>query len=164
VVRGGPRQAAERAELRRSLALLGLAELREGTWLRPANLDPARLPARRAVVDAATDGFTARPAEPVALAARLWPLADWAAEAGRLQREMAAVTDRMDDDDRGALVPGFELSAAVLRHLLADPVLPAALAPAEWPADGLRTSYDGYDHAYRRLLRRFFRQVRDSSG
>jgi phenylacetic acid degradation operon negative regulatory protein len=77
---------------------------------------------------------------------------------------MAAVTDRMDDDDRGALVPGFELSAAVLRHLLADPVLPAALAPAEWPADGLRTSYDGYDHAYRRLLRRFFRQVRDSSG
>jgi phenylacetic acid degradation operon negative regulatory protein len=70
----------------------------------------------------------------------------------------------MDRDDRGAIVPGFELSAAVLRHLLVDPVLPAALAPPEWPAQALRTSYDAYDHAYRRLLRRFFRQVRDSSG
>jgi phenylacetic acid degradation operon negative regulatory protein len=164
VVRGGARRAAERAELRRALVLLGLAELREGTWLRPANLDPDRLPARRALVDTATDAFAARPGEPVALAARLWPLDSWAAEAGRLQRQMAAVTDRMDQDDRAALVPGFELSAAVLRHLLADPVLPAPLAPPAWPADGLRTSYDAYDDAYRRLLRRFFRQVRDSPG
>jgi len=164
VVRGGARRAADRAELRRALVLLGLAELREGAWLRPANLDPARLPARQAVVDASTDAFTARPAQPASLAARLWALSAWAAEAHRLQREMSAIIQRIDDDDRGAVVPGFELSAAVLRHFLADPVLPAALAPPGWPAEHLRTSYDAYDHAYRRLLRRFFRQVRDSFG
>uniref|UniRef100_UPI003525AB94 PaaX family transcriptional regulator C-terminal domain-containing protein n=1 Tax=Streptomyces sp. PU_AKi4 TaxID=2800809 RepID=UPI003525AB94 len=34
--------------------------------------------------------------------------------------------------------------AAVVRHLLADPVLPPALLPADWPGDALRSAYGGY--------------------
>ncbi|OSP39689.1 PaaX domain-containing protein, C- domain protein, partial [Streptomyces sp. 13-12-16] len=32
----------------------------------------------------------------------------------------------------------------VVRHLLADPVLPPALLPADWPGDALRSAYGGY--------------------
>jgi phenylacetic acid degradation operon negative regulatory protein len=35
----------------------------------------------------------------------------------------------------------FIVAAAMVRHLLADPVLPAGLLPADWPADRLRTAY-----------------------
>ena len=51
------------------------------------------------------------------------------------------------------LAPGFELSAAVLRHLQADPLLPAELLPADWPGALLRSTYDGWDARYRATLR-----------
>ena len=44
-----------------------------------------------------------------------------------------------------ALAPGFVLSAAVLRHLLADPLLPPELLPSDWSGDELRHDYDRYD-------------------
>ncbi|MCT7356910.1 PaaX domain-containing protein, C- domain protein, partial [Streptomyces sp. 15-116A] len=34
--------------------------------------------------------------------------------------------------------------AAVVRHLLADPVLPPALLPADWPGEALRAAYADY--------------------
>ncbi|MYX45422.1 PaaX domain-containing protein, C- domain protein, partial [Streptomyces sp. SID89] len=34
--------------------------------------------------------------------------------------------------------------AAVVRHLLADPVLPAPLLPGRWPGPELRAAYTGY--------------------
>ena len=37
------------------------------------------------------------------------------------------------------------LSAAVLRHLQADPLLPDALLPGDWPGPGLRDAYEAYD-------------------
>ncbi|HKT04796.1 MAG TPA: PaaX domain-containing protein, C- domain protein, partial [Rugosimonospora sp.] len=57
VVSGSGRGPAERAQLRADLAVLRLAELREGVWLRPANLrrawpEPVAVQLRR---------FTARP-------------------------------------------------------------------------------------------------------
>ena len=52
VVVSAGRSAAARVELRAAMAALRLAELREGVWLRPDNLDPQRLPAVRAVVAA----------------------------------------------------------------------------------------------------------------
>jgi phenylacetic acid degradation operon negative regulatory protein len=53
----------------------------------------------------------------------------------------------------GDLAPGFVLSAAVLRHLQADPLLPTALLPGDWPAADLRATYTGWDHNYRAVLR-----------
>src|SRR5262249_4515574 len=41
------RSAADRLELRKAAAALHLAELREGVWIRPDNLDPQRLPTSR---------------------------------------------------------------------------------------------------------------------
>jgi phenylacetic acid degradation operon negative regulatory protein len=39
-------------------------------------------------------------------------------------------------------IPGrFAVAAAIVRHLLADPVLPAGLLPADWPGVSLRAAY-----------------------
>ncbi len=45
LVTGERRPATERAALRQAMATLRLAELREGSWLRPANLERPRPPA-----------------------------------------------------------------------------------------------------------------------
>ena len=51
-----------------------------------------------------------------------------------------------------ALAPGFVLSAAVLRHFNADPLLPRELPPCDWPGDRRCADYDRYDRAYDALL------------
>ncbi|MDT0380131.1 PaaX family transcriptional regulator C-terminal domain-containing protein [Streptomyces sp. DSM 42041] len=152
VVTADRRPAAERAALRRTMARLRLGELREGTWVRPANLDRA--------LDADVLGpctvFTgAAPVgeDPVALAARLWDLPDWARRAG----ELAAALDRAED-----LADRFTVSAAALRHLLADPVLPAALLPGDWPGAGLRLRYDTFEGELCEVLRRHVTSAADT--
>ena len=155
------RSPSDRNRLRRSLASLGLGELREGVWMRPANLDPDRLPAAAAVVDRHVDRYRIAPLSHGAaadLAARLFELDDWAATALELQAAMARTLHRLDTDD-DAVVSGFTLASATLRHLVHDPRLPQRLAPDCWPADALRRTYDDYEHAYQRLLRRFFRSI-----
>ena len=156
VVTAERRPAAERAALRTTLTRARLGELREGVWLRPDNLDGGR-PAvanctwlRSALDDPAL--------EDDALAARLWDLTGWAAEARRLQREMAATVGDLDAGDTAALAPGFVLSATVLRHFNADPLLPPELEPPRWPGADLRRDYDRFDAAYRRVLRAWFRR------
>ena len=62
--------------------------------------------------------------------------------------------------DPTALADGFVTSADVLRHLQADPLLPAELLPARWPGAALRAEYDRYDAAYRATLRGWFRADR----
>ncbi|MEU3830784.1 PaaX family transcriptional regulator C-terminal domain-containing protein [Streptomyces sp. SID161] len=126
------RGPAERADLRARLTALRMAELREGVWLRPANLDRP-LPAGLRQV-ALT--YTARPDEPSRqLADRLWPLPEWAAGARSL---LAHVTAAGDPADR------LTAYAAAVRHLLADPVLPPALLPPDWPGEALRSAYAAY--------------------
>ena len=66
--------------------------------------------------------------------------------------------DALDPDGPEALAPGFELSAAVLRHLQADPLLPAELLPADWPGAALRAIYDAWDARYRTTLRDWSRE------
>ncbi|MER5427865.1 PaaX family transcriptional regulator C-terminal domain-containing protein [Streptomyces sp. NPDC002588] len=123
------RGPAERAELRTRLTALRLAELREGVWLRPANLGRSWPRDLGAVLQ----HFTARPEAPARdLAASLWPLAPWADTARAL---LAHVERSPRPADR------FTALAAVVRHLLADPVLPAVLLPADWPGPALRTAY-----------------------
>jgi phenylacetic acid degradation operon negative regulatory protein len=140
VVTAERRAPADRAALRHTMTTLRLAELREGTWMRPANLLRGPWPD---VVTAQCTLIDGRPrTDPTPL---LWDLDGWAAEARRLQREM----DRAD-----GLAEGFLVSAAVLRHLLADPLLPDELLPGDWPGAELRARYDAFDRQYREMLNR----------
>ena len=153
------RSAEARSALRAAMRSLRLAELREGYWLRPDNLDPDRLPDAAAVVTAQCARFSVRPESPPAtdLAARLWDLGAWAERADDLRRRMASLFDRLEAGDTEALAPAFVLSAAVLRHTQADPLLPRELVPEAWPGAALRSEYDAYDAAFLDLWRSYVR-------
>ncbi|MEU2211963.1 PaaX family transcriptional regulator C-terminal domain-containing protein [Streptomyces hygroscopicus] len=143
VVTSERREAAERAALRQTMAALRLAELREGTWMRPANL----VRPRPDVVAEQCAWFTGAPeGDPAGVAARLWDLHGWA----RRARRLGAALD-------GAEAPAerFTVAAAVLRHLLTDPVLPARLLPKDWPGAELRRRYDAFERDFRALLPRY---------
>lgn len=120
--------ARTRAALRLALQHSRFAELREGVWLRPDNLVtelPDEVRGRVRVLRASDDA-------PAELAATLWDLPAWSKAGHRLLRDM----------DRAAGIPErFAVAAAMVRHLLTDPVLPADLVPADWPADRLRLAY-----------------------
>ncbi len=138
-----------RAARRRALAYARLAELREGVWMRPDNV-AVQLPDS---LDADVELMTARPGDPLVLARRLWDLPAWSGRARRLLGGLGALAP----DGPEALAPGFELSAAVLRHLQADPLLPVELLPADWPGAELRATYDEWDARYRTTLREWSR-------
>lgn len=120
--------ARARASLRTALQHNRFGELREGVWLRPDNLAdalPAEARDRVRVLHSRDDA-------PADLAQTLWDLRGWSKSGHGLLREMNAATD----------VPErFAVAAAMVRLLLTDPVLPAALLPADWPADRLRIAY-----------------------
>lgn len=140
VVTADARPLAERVALRRSMAGLRMAELREGVWMRPHNLrrDPDDTVAGQCTF------FRCDHPDPHALAARLWDLPGWAAEARRL----CAALDGSD-----GLATGFMVVAEVFRHLLADPYLPSELLPAEWPGDELRRHHLAFRTGYAQRLR-----------
>ncbi|HEX3840046.1 MAG TPA: PaaX family transcriptional regulator C-terminal domain-containing protein [Acidimicrobiales bacterium] len=139
-----------RSKRRSALRFARLGELREGTWMRPDNikiqLDPE--------VELDSTLLLARPdGDQPALAARLWDLEGWGQRARQLMESMEARPTRKPAD----LAPGFELSASVLRHLQADPLLPDELLPAGWPGGALREQYDGWDAGYRSVLDKWSR-------
>ncbi len=132
VITATGRGPAERADLRSRLAALRLAELREGVWLRPDNL----LRPLPGDLDQVAQHYAARPDRPAReLAASLWPLDSWSGTARALLAHVARA-DRPADR--------LTAFAAVVRHLLADPVLPPELLPADWPGADLRAAYAGY--------------------
>jgi phenylacetic acid degradation operon negative regulatory protein len=117
-----------RAALRMTMHHKRFGELREGVWMRPDNLDADLDPdiADRVRV------LRARDDAPAQLAGELWDLPRWAETGHRLLAEMAAASD----------VPGrFLVAAAMVRHLLTDPMLPPELLPAGWPGKPLRDAY-----------------------
>lgn len=139
VVSGRPGPA--RAALRERLTAARLAELREGVWTRPANLrsDPAALD------DRVITSFLAFPdTDPAQLAGDLWDLTTWAETGRTLLRHL---------DRGGASAPAQRLTIAarLVRHLTADPLLPAALLPRDWPGAELRTAYAAYQDELRAL-------------
>jgi len=146
------RAVDQRNRLRAAAHALRLAELREGVWVRPANLDPQRRPDAREVVANQCVTLRATGEDLDALAPRLWDLAGWSARADDLRAAMASLVTDLESGDVDALAPGFVLSAAVLRHVQADPLLPAPLLPDGWPGPALRNEYGRYDRAYRALL------------
>jgi len=120
--------ARSRATLRTTLQEKRFAELREGVWLRPDNLD----------VNLATEVLDrvrvlhSRDDDPAELTSRLWDLPRWSRVGRELLHEMATATD----------VPGrFIAAAGMVRHLLTDPLLPEELLPEDWPGDALRKAY-----------------------
>jgi phenylacetic acid degradation operon negative regulatory protein len=154
------REASARLALRDAASALRLAELREGVWLRPANLD-WRAREERRVVDEQCVWMSATPDDPMALAASLWDLDGWATDARALMARMNRGRASLDRDGSHAIPEGFVTSAAVLRLLRTDPLLPPSLLPKDWPGSSLRTRYDDYDVALRRLLREFFTPTPD---
>jgi phenylacetic acid degradation operon negative regulatory protein len=123
--------ARTRAGLRNILQNNRFGELREGVWLRPDNLD-SQLPA-----EALQRGreLHSRDDDPADLAARLWDLPGWA-RAGR---------DLLDEMNWAVDIPGrFTAAAAMVRHLLTDPVLPDELLPEDWPGAALRDAYNTF--------------------
>ncbi len=142
--------AAElRTARRHALSFARLGELREGVWMRPYNLALVLPDTVRPDVEV----MVAHPGEPRRLASRLWDLPAWSDGAEQLLHELAALTP----DGPECLGPGFELSASVLRHLQADPLLPDELLPAHWPGRQLRQDYDHWDVLYRTTLREWSR-------
>jgi len=136
-----PARRARRGALRDAR----LGELRDGVWLRPANLDVAFAP----VVPEGVSVFSSVPlGDHHRLAAACFDLAGWALRANLLCEALAATSLR----DEGSLAQGFERDAEVLRHLQRDPLLPAELLPRAWPGDALRAAYETFDAEYRAIL------------
>ena len=150
------RAAPDRAALRDALTSVRLVELREGVWARPDNLAAERSPEATEVARRWCHWWRGAAPDPVPVVGELWDLAAWAATAQSLQTEMAGLVDALGTGDAGALADGFITSAAVLRHLQADPLLPRELLPSAWPGDPLRADYDRYDAAYRAVLHTWF--------
>lgn len=123
--------ARTRAALRTTLQDNRFAELREGVWLRPDNLEldlPAEVLSQVRVLSARDD-------DPAGLVTRLWDLPGWALAGRELLGEL----------DRGSDIPGrFVVAAAMVRHLLTDPVLPDELLPDDWPGPALRQAYTNF--------------------
>jgi phenylacetic acid degradation operon negative regulatory protein len=123
--------AKTRAGLRKTLHDSRFAELREGVWLRPANLDVALTEELQGRVRI----LRSRDGEPAALAGLLWDLPAWSATGHRLLDEMAGAE---------TVPQRFVVAAAMVRHLLTDPLLPDELLPRGWPGERLRTAYRGF--------------------
>lgn len=138
VIRPGGRAEAQRSTLGDRLRL---AELTSGIWLRPHNLErswPAELLKDWRRLTGRPDG------DPVELATELWDLTGWAAQGEAL---LSAMADAQTPARR------FTLSAAILRHLGRDPLLPDALIPLDWPGDRLRNAYHRFEAELATLLR-----------
>jgi phenylacetic acid degradation operon negative regulatory protein len=148
------RSAVLRAELRTALKRLRLGELREGVWLRPNNLDPKRLPEDRMFADESARWFTAQPTDAIDTTQRLWELAGWNKTANslfdELRTETKTLTRAVADQD---LARAFTLSATVLRHFQADPLLPLQLLPKHWAGQKLREQFETFDIVFQRCWR-----------
>lgn len=149
------RPASERSALRQELTNARMAELREGVWLRPDNLGG------RPLIEASElRWLVAKPDNPTEVAAHLWDLDGWSAAAAALLSRIADLTPPLERGERSFLAAGFVLSADVLRHLQADPLLPGVLQPPRWRGAELRGEYERYDEAYRSVLRAWFDEHR----
>jgi phenylacetic acid degradation operon negative regulatory protein len=149
VVGSERRSAAARHELRTAAAALHLAELREGVWVRPDNLDPGRLPEHHAIVDRQCIRFFGATAPPD-ITSRLFDVDGWAARAATLIDALDAASEPPAELHGGGLLAGFQLSIAVVRHLDHDPLLPDEMLPADWPGPDLRSRYAVYHREYER--------------
>ncbi len=122
---------ARRASLRQRMIDDRFAELREGVWTRPANLDWSPSEAAPSL-----ELLSARPDRDAHdLASDLFEPDTWAARARVLSDRLAAESD---------LAARTAVAAAIVRHLVADPLLPRELLPDDWPGTTLRETYAAF--------------------
>lgn len=154
------RSATDRLELRRAATALHLAELREGVWARPDNLDPQRFPTLAAVLDRQCTRFHGAATNIAADRVRsLFSLDEWAADARALIDAMDAALDAdQPDGSAETFTYEFALSIAVVRHLQLDPLLPVELTGDRWPGHALRSGYRRFDRAFKRRMNGAFRR------
>jgi phenylacetic acid degradation operon negative regulatory protein len=144
-----------RHDRRDRLVAARLGKVRDGVWMRPANLElaldgvPALL-VLRSVPDA----------DPAALAASIFDLEGWRRRAVRLIEKM----DETPLAGAGDLAEGFVRNAEVLRHLQHDPLLPEELTGKGWPGPALRERYESFDAEYRVLLASSHRGEREDAA
>lgn len=141
VVTATGRDAGRRHDLRRELLDAHHGELREGVWLRPANLEA---PAWSTTAREDSVMLTCRPdADPVVLVSQLWDLPAWT------DRGLALEAALQDADEPARRIT---FAAALVRHLRTDPRLPPPLLPEGWPGERLRATYFAYREALATLL------------
>ncbi|MFD1663665.1 PaaX family transcriptional regulator C-terminal domain-containing protein [Streptomyces caeni] len=140
------RSLARRTSLRSLMRRHRFAELREGVWMRPDNIEQLLTPSPHegAGTESATALSEARtfrtvPDNDRRLSRELWDLDQWAADARVL---LDALRD--DGPSKARPVDRLTAAAAAVRHLCTDPALPEELAPERWPADELRWAYEDY--------------------
>jgi phenylacetic acid degradation operon negative regulatory protein len=148
------RLAADRLELRKAATALHLAELREGVWIRPDNLDPQRFPPSRAVLDRQCTHFHGAATDIAADKVRsLFSLDEWADDARALVDAMNAVLETGNRDaSTESFRYDFALSIAVVRHLQLDPLLPVEFTGGHWPGHALRSAYRRFDRAFKHRM------------
>jgi phenylacetic acid degradation operon negative regulatory protein len=144
------RDLSERRRFRARLTEHRFGELRPDIWMRPANLDPPPAEPDVIVTSGALSG-----ADPVELCARLWDLDALDSRGRALLTELRRLVDSADWADPRSIPAIFTLSAAVVRHLRGDPLLPVELSPDSWPAAALRIEYDCAEQRLQHLLRGF---------
>ena len=149
------RELAHRRQFRATLGHHRFGELRPDTWLRPANLPVPALGSAAFVVTGTLD----RSDEPL-LVDRLWDLDALAVAATELAARIDGLRARTDLAAPESIPTTFTLSAAVVRFLRSEPLLPAALTPDDWPVDGLRRRYDDLERDLQATLRAFLRTHR----
>jgi phenylacetic acid degradation operon negative regulatory protein len=154
------RSAGNRLELRKAAMALHLAELREGVWIRPDNLDPQRFPASRAVLDQQCTHFHGAATDITADKVRsLFSLDAWTDDARALIEAMnVELKPSKHDDSTEGVRYEFALSIAVVRHLQLDPLLPVELIVDHWPGHTLRSTYRRFDDAFKQRMNSVFRR------
>lgn len=146
------RDLAERRRFRATMANHRFGELRPDIWMRPSNLARPRIETDWIVSTGELDGIL-----PERLIERLWDLGEIAAHASALLAEMDAMRASVGWDDVASIPELFTTSAAVVRFLRNEPLLPAALTPPDWPVDAVRAAYDTFEADHQRLLSAFLR-------
>ena len=164
VVTAGGRSSEARAALRHELHRARYAEQREGVWTRPDNLVEVHLVER----DRQCRIWRGRPdGDPGELAEALFAPAAWQAQAVALDAWLRRATASLrvagtDGGDGAAIADAFLAGTRALAHLRADPLLPAALLPADWSGDALRRAYDDFQPRFDVAVAAWFRGARRS--
>lgn len=162
VVTGERRSAQDRAAFRGAAARLKLAEIREGLWMRPDNRRERTPAPAHAVVDAQAIWLRGIRPDSSADLVEAFDIRKWAEHARDLVTEMEQWQDALDRRRTEALGETFVIAADVLRHLVADPELPADLVDDTWPADALRRRFDRFDRAFKETWTTWYRSFQDS--
>lgn len=141
------RTVTARREFRTNMVNARMGELRPDTWLRPANL-----PGPHVVGDVVVMRGERSGEDPAALVGRLWDLPAIAERCRMLLGELDVADRGIGDEGRAAVPTAMMRSAAVLRFLREEPLLPRSLTPTDWPVDELRDRYRGFDRRFGRAL------------